>query len=1004
MARSFGLGRWLLALLLFAAGAIALTSCSGGGGGGGASSLSFSADKTSVSFTYQQNQDPPPQIVTITATGQYTGTLYISASISGTEIATPIPITVTGTTATVQISVVSGLAPGTHTGTIELMACSDSACAHQVGNSPLTISYTITVQAGVGLSPSSVSLSTESGGTTSQVVTVQVPPGQTSFSATVTSGSPWLTVTNVTASSFTISAASQPTGVYAGAVQVTSGSASATINVAYTVTAPMVQVTPSPVAFNVVSGATPSQVITVQPPPGQTSFSTNVLNGLPWLSVTNVTASSFTIAAASLPSGIYSGDVQVTSGTASTTIIVTYTVTAPSGGDISLAANPTSLTLSTVEDATTSATLTVTPPSWNPQVTATVEYPSGGASGWLTLTPVAAGETVLANAAALSAGSYTANIRLHAAYPSTDILVPVALTVGVGLVRPADVAVTVNAETTQAALSGTVPVTVVSGPPTSWSAASSVPWLVLTSSTGQTGQSLAYQVDLTRLASLPKGQVSTAKVTITPALTSMTPVSFNVNLTDNLPQITTLAPYAQLAGRPARVILRGSGFSAIASPAARFAIDGTSATSVTTVADTEVIAQFSATSLTAGAHTISVSNALGIATATGRVVAVNVPAYTYTAIPSGGYLRSLAYDPERDALYAANITAQSIMSFRHSGTSWTTTSPSLASAYDVGLTQDGTALFAITSITSLASINASGSIEVLDPASLATRQTLSLPTTGFLPSFSTVGFGIPTTNDGRSWVGPTTAGTFGNIAYITPQSLTPTVVPATVVSTFYDGPWYAMSRDGELLLINPSNGVSPTPPLLYMHAVDSVVTVNPITPNPLTASCNTSLSDAGDRVLFFENETDNLMSLRDGSFNLIGVVTLPASSPSYNAQKGLVTPDGTRVYVLAYRSDAAATSGVTPRVFVFDATTAATNLTVLGYFDVTDYPGSLPGTTGAFCTGPSIAGAVSLDGQTLFFAGNQNLLVVPVPATLSAAAARQRRVTPTIAWPVSVHY
>jgi hypothetical protein len=896
-----------VALTLLVASATSLVSCSGGGGGGGGATLSFSADKSSVSFDYQQGQPPPPpQMVTITASGQYTGTLYIAATISGPEIATPIPITVTGTTATVQIGVALGLTQGTYAGTITLKACSDSACAKQVGNS-VTIAYSITVRP------------------------------------------PFVALTQL--------------------------------------------------SLDAVSGAPASQVLTVNLPQGETTFSAGVLAGNPWLTVTNVTSSSFTISAASLPSGSYSGTVQVTSGTQSAMITVTYTVTAPSGGDKPLAATPTSLTLATVEDSTTSAMLTVTPPSWNPQVTVTVEYPSGAPTGWLTLTPVTGGETVLASAATLSAGTYTANIRLHAAYPATDILVPVALTVGVGLVRPADVSLTVNAETTQAGLLSSVIVNVVSGPVTSWSAASSIPWLVLTPTSGQTGQSLAFQVDSTQLAALPNGQVSTAQVTITPALTSMTPVSFKVTLNKNLPQIQSLAPYAQLASQPVRVILRGSGFSAIASPVARFAIDGVSPTSVSLVGDTEVVAQFAA--LAAGAHSVSVSNALGIATATGRVVALTMPAYSYTAIPTSGSLRSLAYDPERDALYGADVNAESVMSFRHSGgsaDSWTTASMLLASAYDVGLTQDGARLIATSS--AVAGLTATGSIEVLDPASLTLLQSTSL-TTGFLPTFSTLGFGIPTTNDGRSWLATTTDGTWGTIAYITSQSLTPTAVtvPSSLSSsvTLYGGPWYAMSRDGERLIITQSAAVSPQPPMLYMNAADSVLKINPA---GLTFSYNFSLSDTGDRVLF-----DNL-TLRDSSFNLIGPATLPVLSPSYYAQKGVVSPDGTRVYVLAYRSDAGTTSGVTPRVFVFDATTAQANLPVLGYFDVTDYPGCVPNTTGT-CSGPSIAAAISLDGRTLFFAGNQNLIIMPVPATLTsipAAAKGQRRVTPSVPWPLSVHY
>jgi hypothetical protein len=68
-------------------------------------------------------------------------------------------------------------------------------------------------------------------------------------------------------------------------------------------------------------------------------------------------------------------------------------------------------------------------------------------------------------------------------------------------------------------------------------------------------------------------------------------------------------------------------------------------------------------------------------------------------------------------------------------------------------------------------------------------------------------------------------------------------------------------------------------------------------------------------------------------------------------------------------------------VFVFDATAAQANLTFLGYFDIPDYPGCAPNESN--CVSNSIAGAVSLDGRTLFFAGEHYLIVAPVPAILS---------------------
>jgi len=900
-----------LTRLLLVCGVICLTACGGGGGGGGGggstSSLIFTADKTSVSFLYPENQPPAAQVVTITATGTYSGTLYVSANITGQGIATPIRITVEGTTATVNFLPSPTLAVGTYSGTVQLLACSDSACSHQVGNSPLTVNYTVTVQ-------------------------------------------------------------------------------------------PVLTVSPSPVASTAVSGSPATQVVTVQLPQGQTHFSTTIESGDPWLHITNPTATTFTLSLDSLPPGPYTGTVDVTSGNSAVILTVNYTVASSPNGENTLSASPPSLTLATVEDANASSMINVTPPSWNPEVTATAEYPTGAPSGWLSLTAATGGDQVLASAATLSAGSYTANVRLHGAYPSADVLIPVALTVGVGLVRPADVPLALGAETLAPALAGTVPVNVAAGPAITWHAVSNVPWLKLTTGSGTTGASLAYAVDTTQIAALPDGATSVAQVTITPSIATMTPVAFNINLDKNLPQITSLGPYVQLTGQPARVVLRGTGFNSIAngSLTTRFDIQGAATNSITVVNDTEVVAQFAA--LSAGTHTVSVSNALGLSTATSSVTAAAAPVYAYATVPTGGYLRSLAYDPQRGSLYGANLATNSIMSFHFSGSAWTSNSVALASANDVGLSQDGTALFA-TSIPP----SSPGVLETLDPATLATLQT-SGPSVNFLATFTTLGFGIPSTNDGRAWLGIVAAGDFENMATVTTSNLQPSIVtPANVSTSFFEGPWYAVSRDGERLIITQSASESPQPPMLYLNAADSVVRTNPVQP-PLAFSYDFALSETGDRLLIDSN------SLYDGSFNLIGTASIPDAA--YFPRKRLITPDGSRIYIITYPLDTSGTPPARPRVFAFDATVPA--LTVLGYFDVADYPTCIPNSNTGACTGatgaPTVAGAISLDGKTLFFSGDQLLLIVPVPSTLTPAVAapsglkpassRQQSATP---WPLNIN-
>jgi len=894
--------RLLASLVLVGFTLLGLAACGGGGGGGGSSSgggLRFSADKSALTFDVNPGIATPSQTVTITASGTYSGTIYVSATATGQGLAASIPITISGQTATAVVSADESLAAGTYTGKLNLMACSDAACKSQIGNSPLTLSFTVNVHTPLQLSPNSIAASATSGAGVSQAVTIQLPNGASSSSATVTSGNGFVTVNSATATGFTVTLASMPSGTYTGSITVTAGSSSAV-----------------------------------------------------------------------LP--------------------ITYTVSAPAGGDVPLTAAPSSLTLNTVENGTTSTTLTITPPSWNPLVAATAEYPAGGASGWLSTAVMAGGFQVNANATGLLAGSYTATVRVHGAYPSTDILVPVALTVGPRLVRPADSVVTVNAETTSAALAGGIPVNLAAGPPVNWTANSNVPWLAFSKGSGTTGQSLAYQIDGAQLVALANGAKYVATITLTPASATMTPVSFLLTLSKQLPEISSLAPYTQVTGQAARVVLRGTGFTGITNPSARLSIQGGTPASITVVNDTEMVATFNA--LSAGNHVVSVSNALGLTTSSRSVTAVLPVSHSYAATPTGANIRTLVYDAEREAVLASNSDANTIMRFTPSSSgAWTATSVASPSVGEIGLSIDGTRLIAMTS----SSANP-GTITALDPATLSVTQSVVQPRS-IGPGFTQLGFGLSTTNDGRTWFDLETATPpFSDLAYTTLDALTANVVSIPTFSTlFYSGPWFAHSRDGERLLIVQSSSVSPTPPMLYLDAADGVVHQNPA---GLTFSYRMSLNDKGDRAVF------DATFLRDASFNLLGQLMLPAAD-NYYAIDALLSPDGSRIYALSYPNSGP--SG-TPRIYVFDATVEQASLPLIGYFTIPDFPSCQVTSGASVCTNYNFASTISIDGQTLYYAGQQYFVVVPTntplaigmkaPATLKSL--QRRAPTP---WPLHLH-
>ena len=118
----------------------------------------------------------------------------------------------------------------------------------------------------------------------------------------------------------------------------------------------------------------------------------------------------------------------------------------------------------------------------------------------MSATPVAGGYAITVNATDLVAGTYNAQALVTGAFPEPERQVPIALTIGIGLVMPADQIKIIGSESTAANLTGTVPVNVVAGPPVNWTAQSFAPWLILTDSSGVTGETLAFRIDPNQLS------------------------------------------------------------------------------------------------------------------------------------------------------------------------------------------------------------------------------------------------------------------------------------------------------------------------------------------------------------------------------------------------------------------------------------------------------------------------------------------------------------------------
>lgn len=743
---------------------------------------------------------------------------------------------------------------------------------------------------------------------------------------------------------------------------------------------------PSSLTQTVVSGTTAVQDFVVTLGLNETGFTVSNSFGSP-AQVSDQSDSGFRLTLPSLPVGNYSYAVTVTGSNGSrSTIPISYTVTVPEGGEHGLVVGPpSSLAFSTMEGANSSAQiLPVTEPSWLPGLMPpVVEYVQG--QNWLQVTPVSNGYSITANASQLSSGTYTARLLVQSnpvANSYTEPLsIPVSLTVGPGLVRPGDINKIIEAETTLADLTGTIDINVAGGPQVTWNAVSDVAWLTVSPS-GLTGAPLIYQLDPAFLASAGNYSESVATVTVTAPGSPHTPVSFRISALPRLPEVSGVGAHIQQAGQATTLIVAGRGFGAITSPAQRISVTGNSPTSVQRAHDGKLLVTF--TGLAPGTHTVSLSNELGISTSTGSVVAVTPNAHSYATVPIGRHIQALVMDHQTETLYAVSYsdTDGHLFRFNPSGNGWGVNSVAMNGGYNLGVLHAGDVVVK----------TSPGTIRMLDGITLVEKYSQDLSCIGFDALSSG---GIPVTLDGRMWLAQVSnigcAGTpmWGKIGTFDPIAREFDASPFgenSILSGQYfdDGPDFLMSRNGERLVVHPHQGLgSGYNTIAYVDISESIPRSVNDTPSWTGAA---SISDDGHRMLF---DSDRVLDMQ---FKVVGRVVIPDyTMPTVAASSlaSVVSPDGTRAYVLTARSSDLNQASTTylPRVYVLDISgdIGDSAVPVLGYFELPDYPSCLSDVSNCGLRVPS---AISLDGKTLYFAGRDRLIITPVATALQTVNAQ----------------
>jgi hypothetical protein len=486
------------------------------------------------------------------------------------------------------------------------------------------------------------------------------------------------------------------------------GGSPKTISVTYNVRG--LSVSPSGVAFSAFERTTPAtQQITLSNHTGANWTSSVTYQGAAsgWLTLTPTTgatqgAHQVTLNASSLDApAIYTATVQITAGSRTQNIPVTYTV-APN-----LTLSQTTVTLTAVSGQTAppgGTTINVTAAVGPPDFTTSVTY-GPTASNWLTATAAPGALMLVPQSVGLAPGSYQATVVLT---PTTGTPVSVAVTYtlapSVLTFAPDNPLFTISGASTATpqVLQRTI-TTADTGAPLNWTASSSVPWLTVTSS-GASGNSAVVTLVPSALAPVRNGSHRVG-LTFTyngPFVVNQTR-ELTVDLSLRLPSIEYVMPHVAYLNEEKELVLRGSGFDQAGGAAVRF--DGTAAATVVAVSDTELrVTPPSSAVAGASRPLLGIANALGI-DRTAEIVVRAKPAYGNQQLDDGGITLPtgwrVVYDAERDFVFGPVVgsAGDSVLKFAMDPTG--VAAPTLSSRHypglsDVELSADGRTLYVVT--------------------------------------------------------------------------------------------------------------------------------------------------------------------------------------------------------------------------------------------------------------------------------------------------------------------
>ena len=274
--------RTLFAALL----ALALTAC-GGGGSSEDKLMTITFSTSTLSFEQIEGGAPVVRTMTATATGDSTRDAYVGGVINGSGIESPIAVSIDGSrTATITVTSARGLAAGTYTGTITMMACVDSGCSAHHKGSPHVVSYTVTVRPALTASTQSVNLAAVAG-QPSQTASFTFTQAVADAGVNIAPSEGWLAVA-VSGNTVQVQANSQSLspGNYSAAVSFLVPSSGQRLNVPVNLTVGDGLIVAAASEFQVTSKTAVEQMqgsIAVALAPGATAQNWRIFNNQLWL-------------------------------------------------------------------------------------------------------------------------------------------------------------------------------------------------------------------------------------------------------------------------------------------------------------------------------------------------------------------------------------------------------------------------------------------------------------------------------------------------------------------------------------------------------------------------------------------------------------------------------------------------------------------------------------------------------------------------------------------------